>query len=151
MCVQEGNEDCSRHNSQDEDDLRWSVDVQPWTCTDSETTTHTHSKSQSHCHERYFKECLLEITKSIHFLITVLQVYIFYRPNRLLKVESYESKDTLRANSLRLSVSKSYSFGGYDQQNATNTAVLTKQGIIDLTRKCIKYFIIQIAYIIKYY
>ncbi|KAL1140419.1 hypothetical protein AAG570_000351, partial [Ranatra chinensis] len=44
---------------------------------------------------------------------------------RLLKVESYESSDTLRANSLRLSVSKSHSFNGYDPPQ--NARVLTKQ------------------------
>ncbi|KAF4526086.1 hypothetical protein B566_EDAN007579 [Ephemera danica] len=35
------------------------------------------------------------------------------RPTRLLKVESFESREHLRANSLRQAVSKSYSFGGY--------------------------------------
>lgn len=71
----------------------------------------------------------------IHISITIL----CYRPNRLLKVESYESKDTLRANSLRQSVSKSYSFGGYDQQNAPNTPILTKQGINTLCKNVLKY------------
>ncbi|XP_039298409.1 cAMP-regulated phosphoprotein 21 [Nilaparvata lugens] len=48
------------------------------------------------------------------------------RPSaRLLKVESYESRDALRANSLRQTVSKSYSFGGYDQSQPT-TRILTK-------------------------
>ncbi|XP_054279764.1 R3H domain-containing protein 1 isoform X2 [Macrosteles quadrilineatus] len=47
------------------------------------------------------------------------------RPSRLAKGESYECRDTLRANSLRSSVSKSYSFGGYDQ--TSNNRVLTKQ------------------------
>ncbi|BES97496.1 R3H domain [Nesidiocoris tenuis] len=46
-------------------------------------------------------------------------------PPRLLKVESYETSDTLRANSLRLSVSKSHSFNGYEPQ--TQTRILTKQ------------------------
>ncbi|CAH1403798.1 unnamed protein product [Nezara viridula] len=54
------------------------------------------------------------------------------RNGRLLKVESYESGDTLRANSLRLSVSKSHSFNGYEapQQpphHPPSTRVLTKQ------------------------
>ncbi|XP_065338569.1 R3H domain-containing protein 1 isoform X3 [Cloeon dipterum] len=35
------------------------------------------------------------------------------RPSRLLKVESFESRDILRSNSMRQAVSKSYSFGGY--------------------------------------
>uniref|UniRef100_A0A0A9W225 cAMP-regulated phosphoprotein 21 n=2 Tax=Lygus hesperus TaxID=30085 RepID=A0A0A9W225_LYGHE len=46
-------------------------------------------------------------------------------PPRLLKVESYEGSDTLRANSLRLSVSKSHSFNGYEPQ--AQTRILTKQ------------------------
>ncbi|XP_066908902.1 cAMP-regulated phosphoprotein 21 isoform X4 [Halyomorpha halys] len=54
------------------------------------------------------------------------------RNGRLLKVESYESGDTLRANSLRLSVSKSHSFNGYESQqqpqhHSPSTRVLTKQ------------------------
>lgn len=55
------------------------------------------------------------------------------RNGRLLKVESYESGDTLRANSLRLSVSKSHSFNGYESQqqppqhHPPSTRVLTKQ------------------------
>jgi len=48
------------------------------------------------------------------------------RSVRLLKVESYESGDSLRSNSLRLSaVSKSHSFNGYENQ--PNTRILTKQ------------------------
>ncbi|XP_014245250.1 cAMP-regulated phosphoprotein 21-like isoform X3 [Cimex lectularius] len=46
-------------------------------------------------------------------------------PPRLLKVESYESGDTLRENSLRLSVAKSHSFNGYDPPQQTR--ILTKQ------------------------
>uniref|UniRef100_A0A1B6JQX5 SUZ domain-containing protein n=1 Tax=Homalodisca liturata TaxID=320908 RepID=A0A1B6JQX5_9HEMI len=50
------------------------------------------------------------------------------RQSRLTKVESYESKDTLRANSLRGSISKSNSFGGYDQSSTNGSAkTLTKQ------------------------
>lgn len=59
---------------------------------------------------------------------------------RLIKVESYEGRDTLRANSLRCAMSKSYSFGGYpvsvltrgDSCASTHSAgprLLTKQGI----------------------
>lgn len=58
---------------------------------------------------------------------------------RLPKGESFECRDTLKANSLRLSVSKSYSFGGYpvamlsrgDSCTSTHSAgarLLTKQG-----------------------
>ncbi|XP_073981672.1 R3H domain containing protein encore isoform X3 [Rhodnius prolixus] len=47
------------------------------------------------------------------------------RNPRLLKVESYESGETLKANSLRLSVSKSHSFSGYDPPQQTR--ILTKQ------------------------
>jgi len=58
---------------------------------------------------------------------------------RLPKGESFECRDMLKANSLRLSVSKSYSFGGYpvavlsrgDSCTSTHSAgarLLTKQG-----------------------
>ncbi|KAK9512005.1 hypothetical protein O3M35_000560 [Rhynocoris fuscipes] len=47
------------------------------------------------------------------------------RNPRLLKVESYESGEALKANSLRLSVSKSHSFSGYDPPQQTR--ILTKQ------------------------
>ncbi|XP_067003288.2 cAMP-regulated phosphoprotein 21 isoform X7 [Anabrus simplex] len=53
------------------------------------------------------------------------------RPARLLKVESFEGRDTLKANSLRLSVSKSYSFGGYPvsvlARSDSSARLLTKQ------------------------
>lgn len=42
-------------------------------------------------------------------------------------MESYESGETLKANSLRLSVSKSHSFSGYDPPQQTR--ILTKQGM----------------------
>lgn len=74
----------------------------------------------------------------IHLAGVVITIFLFPRNPRLLKVESYESGDTLRANSLRLSVSKSHSFNGYEpqqqmgqqvsQQQAPPTRVLTKQG-----------------------
>lgn len=59
-----------------------------------------------------------------------IQTYYCFRVTRLTKVESYESRDTLKANSLRSSFSKSYSFGGYDQnaQHAQNARALSKQG-----------------------
>jgi hypothetical protein len=62
---------------------------------------------------------------------------------RLPKGESFECRDTLKANSLRLSVSKSYSFGGYpvavlsrgDSCTSTHSAgarLLTKQGMCSI-------------------
>lgn len=60
------------------------------------------------------------------------------RHTRLLKVESFEGRDTLKANSLRQAVSKSYSFGGYPVsvmvagENCTassSSRQLIKQGI----------------------
>ena len=68
---------------------------------------------------------------------------------RLPKGESFECRDMLKANSLRLSVSKSYSFGGYpvavlsrgDSCTSTHSAgarLLTKQGtcLVFITSNC---------------
>ncbi|PSN44220.1 hypothetical protein C0J52_19738 [Blattella germanica] len=88
--------DSSRRSSQEE--LRWPGEVQPWSSSDSETSSRLRSNMVLH-------------TSDNNQL----------RPTRLLKVESFEGRDTLKANSLRLSVSKSYSFGGYPV-----TAVLSR-------------------------
>ncbi|XP_069703503.1 cAMP-regulated phosphoprotein 21 isoform X2 [Periplaneta americana] len=88
--------DSSRRSSQEE--LRWPGEVQPWSSSDSDTSSRLRSNVLLHASDNNQ-----------------------LRPTRLLKVESFEGRDTLKANSLRLSVSKSYSFGGYPV-----TAVLSR-------------------------
>ncbi|KAJ9582894.1 hypothetical protein L9F63_022762, partial [Diploptera punctata] len=88
--------DSSQRSSQE--DLRWPNEVQPWSSSDSDTSSRLRSNMVLHASDNNQ-----------------------LRPTRLLKVESFEGRDTLKANSLRLSVSKSYSFGGYPV-----TAVLSR-------------------------
>ncbi|PNF43000.1 hypothetical protein B7P43_G09564 [Cryptotermes secundus] len=105
--------DSSRRSSQEE--LRWPGEVQPWSSSDSDTSSRLRSNMLLHaCDNNQL------------------------RPMRLPKGESFECRDTLKANSLRNSVSKSYSFGGYpmamlsrgDSCTSTHSAgarLLTKQ------------------------
>ncbi|XP_021926470.1 R3H domain-containing protein 1 [Zootermopsis nevadensis] len=105
--------DSSRRSSQEE--LRWPGEVQPWSSSDSDMSSRLRSNMLLHASDNNQ-----------------------LRPVRLPKGESFECRDTLKANSLRLSVSKSYSFGGYpvavlsrgDSCTSTHSAgarLLTKQ------------------------
>nr|CAD7405100.1 unnamed protein product [Timema cristinae] len=98
-----------RSQESSQEELRWSGDVQPWSSSDSEPPSNRLSLP--------------------HNLV---------RPSRLFKVESFEGRDTLKANSMRQAVAKSYSFGGYpvsvlsrgDSCSSTHSAgarLLTKQ------------------------
>uniref|UniRef100_A0A1B6DE93 cAMP-regulated phosphoprotein 21 n=2 Tax=Clastoptera arizonana TaxID=38151 RepID=A0A1B6DE93_9HEMI len=89
----------SQNSSQDEDDVRWPSESQNWTSSDLENLELERNPPMPQRPER---------------------------KSRIIKVESYESKDALQANSLRQSILKSYSFGGYDQQSL-NARMLTKQ------------------------
>ncbi|XP_063217626.1 cAMP-regulated phosphoprotein 21 isoform X2 [Bacillus rossius redtenbacheri] len=103
----------SLHSSQE--DLRWSGDTQPWSSSESDNYGRLRPGG-------------------VHRVDDGQQL----RPSRLLKVESFEGREILKANSMRNAVAKSYSFGGYpvsvlsrgDSCTSTHSAgarLLTKQ------------------------
>ena len=66
-------------------------------------------------HDRSVAQHLCNINSSLlvcSWVLTLILLSMVRNP-RLLKTESYESRDILKGNSARSAVSKSYSFGGY--------------------------------------
>lgn len=95
------------------EDVRWS-ECASWSCDEPEPPGRYLRPN-----DRFVVLCKIFLGP-IFSLLQFLPNLLLPRSGRLMKTESYESRDSIRSNSSRSAVSKSYSFGGYTGNGSSN-------------------------------